>query len=59
MYIRIIQPLGDQAKEKDAQFQALYTKRLNEMTADFLSHFCSQGEIDWEAVVQYNSGAKR
>ena len=58
LYIRIIMPLGDQAKEKDADFQTLYVKRLNEMTNEFLSHFCPDGLINWEMLVKYNAGAK-
>ncbi|MDR1589779.1 MAG: hypothetical protein LBS51_06255 [Oscillospiraceae bacterium] len=57
LYLKIIKPLGDQAKEKDAGFQTLYVKRLNEMTADFLSRFCPDGLIDWEILVKYNSEA--
>jgi len=58
LYIRIIKPLGDQAKEKDADFQTLYVKRLNEMTADFILRFCPDGLIDWEALLKYNSEAR-
>ena len=58
LFIRIITPLGDQAKEKDVDFQTLYVKRLNEMTNDFLSTFCPDGLINWEMLVKYNSGAK-
>ena len=59
LYIRIIKPLGDQAKEKDAAFQTLYVKRLNEMTNAFLSGFCPGGLIDWETLIKFNSEAKK
>ena len=58
LYIKLIEPLGNQAKEKDADFQSLYVKRLNEMTGDFLSQFCRDGLIDWEKIVRYNAEAK-
>ena len=58
LYLRLIRPLGNQAQEQDDAFQALYEQRLYEMTDAFLRIGCSNGWVDWEALVEYNSGAK-
>src|SRR4030095_11533065 len=40
LYIRIIEPLDKQAKEKDEAFKEAYSKKVNLLTAEFLNQFC-------------------
>jgi hypothetical protein len=57
LYCRIIEPLGNDAKEKNDMFQKLYNQRINRFMAEFVNDFCdSDGAIDWEKLVKYNSG---
>jgi hypothetical protein len=56
LYLEMIKPLGQLAKEKDEQFDEAYARKINEMTGQLLNDFCSEGLIDWERLVQYNSG---
>lgn len=57
LYLKIIEPLGEEAKEKDEQFVEIYNKKLNQLTKEFLTEFCKDGAIDWNKLVKYNSGA--
>ncbi len=57
LYMRIIEPLGHTAKEKNEDFYIEYGKAVTRFTAEFTSDFCSKdGAIDWEKLVKYNSG---
>lgn len=56
LYIELIKPLGQQAKEKDEKFEEEYAKKVNEMTQQMLNEFCTGGAINWEKLVSYNSG---
>lgn len=57
LYTEIIEPLGHRAKEKNVEFMQAYAKMLNIFTKEFINDFCkSDGEIDWEFLVRYNSG---
>jgi hypothetical protein len=59
LFIEIIEPLGYKAKEKNDEFVKSYSKMLNKFTLDFAKEFCkANGEIDWNKLVQYNSGSK-
>ena len=59
LFISIIEPLGHKAKEKNDDFIKSYSKMLNKFTLDFAKEFCKvNGEIDWDKLVQYNSGTK-
>jgi hypothetical protein len=49
-YLKIIEPLDKKAKEKDDN------STLNLLTQEFLESFCDNGRIDWQKIVQYNSG---
>ncbi len=58
LFISIIEPLGHKAKEKNDDFIKSYSKMLNKFTLDFAKEFCkTNGEIDWNKLVQYNSGS--
>lgn len=55
-YIRIVEPLGYKAKEKNDAFNAEYDKLTNRITREFLENFClPDGSIDWPRIIQFNS----
>ena len=56
LYIEIIEPLGHQAKQHNESFQKEYARLINLFTQDFLQEFCVNGQIDWQKLVQFNSG---
>jgi hypothetical protein len=51
----LIEPLGHKAKEKNHEFDKEHAKILNNFTEDFCKKFCPNGEIDWKALVRFNS----
>ena len=56
LFTRIIEPLGHKAKEKNDLFVESYSKMLNKFTMEFAKMYCkSDGSIDWEKLVQFNS----
>lgn len=55
LYTKIIEPLGHKAKEKNEEFEKEHAKILNKFTAEFCSKFCSDGIINWETLVIFNS----
>ncbi len=58
LYIDIIEPLGHKAKQKNDDFMKSYSKMINKFTRDFSNSFCKDdGEIDWNKLVQFNSGS--
>lgn len=60
LYVEIIEPLGHRAKDRNEEFAASYAGVVNSFTQEFSSEFCApSGEIDWEALVKFNSAAKR
>ncbi|NBC82608.1 MAG: cytosolic protein [Bacteroidetes bacterium] len=59
LYKNIIIPLGHKAKEKNDSFIESYSKTVNKFTKEFANNFCNNnGEIDWEGLVEFNSGRK-
>jgi len=60
LYSKIIEPLGHRAKEKNDEFLKSYSKVLNKFTKEFTTKFCDDnGEINWEMLVEFNSGIKK
>jgi len=60
MYQTIIEPLGCRAKERNEEFELEYAKACNRFTAQFILDFCrSDGAIDWNKLVAFNSAATR
>jgi hypothetical protein len=56
LYLEIIEPLGNKARERNEEFQTSYTQMINKFTKEFSNTYCSDsGEIDWEKLVQFNS----
>ncbi|MBF0318695.1 MAG: cytosolic protein [Nitrospirae bacterium] len=57
LYITIIEPLGYKAKVKNDEFYESYARLINEFTFEFGRSFCSEGKINWEALLKFNSSA--
>lgn len=56
LYIELIEPLGKEAKEKNDDFIKMYSRKINVLTLEFGEKFCkSDGEINWEKLVEFNS----
>lgn len=56
LFVKLIEPLGTRAKERNDEFLESYSKKLNKFTMDFSIDFCSaDGSIDWEKLVKFNS----
>lgn len=45
----------NKAKEKNKEFEKEHAKISNIFTQEFCDKFCSDGVIDWEALVRFNS----
>jgi hypothetical protein len=60
LYLDIIEPLGCDAKKKNEAFLKIYSQKLNLFAKDFTEEFCTKsGDIDWEALVRFNSGMNK
>jgi len=60
LYLDIIEPLGNKAKERNEAFQQLYVQTINKFTRQFITDFCKErGDTDWEKLVEFNSGMKK
>lgn len=56
LYVELIQPLGNKAKERNEDFIKSYSYMINKFTKEFTNNFCLEtGEIDWEKLVKINS----
>ncbi len=56
LYLKLIDPLGYQAQQRNDIFNEQYAAWLNLATNDFTRRFCSNhGHIDWESLVRFNS----
>ncbi len=55
LYVDIIVPLGHKAKENNEEFFNQYSQIINKFTFEFGKDYCSEGKIDWEALVKFNS----
>ncbi|MCC7430753.1 cytosolic protein [bacterium] len=56
LFLEIIEPFGNYAKEKNDDFLQSYSKMINKFTREFANDFCkTNGEIDWEKLVRFNS----
>lgn len=56
LFIKIIEPLGHQAKERNDDFMKSYARMINKFTKEFADTFCKDsGDIDWDKLVRFNS----
>lgn len=60
LYTKIIEPLGEQAHEKNETYREEYRRMINKFTKEFSNAYCDdEGNIDWNKIVRLNSGEKR
>jgi len=60
LYVDIIEPLGNNARERNEEFQKSYSQMINKFTKEFANTYCNDnGEINWEKLVKFNSGMTR
>jgi len=59
LYIDIIEPIGYEAREKNEEFAENYAQIINKLTLEFSQKFCDDGKINWEKLVEYNSGFEK
>ncbi|MCX7852282.1 MAG: PmeII family type II restriction endonuclease [Caldilineales bacterium] len=56
-YIKIIEPLGHKAKERNDEFWNEYSKVVNRFVRQFTEQYCAEdGTILWDRLVRFNSG---
>lgn len=55
LYVKIIEPLGHKAKEKNEKFIIAYAQIINKFTSEFSDDFCDDGIINWKKLVEFNS----
>ncbi|MBN1186957.1 MAG: hypothetical protein JXB49_32065 [Bacteroidales bacterium] len=59
LFIEIIEPLGQKAKEKNDQFIESYSEMINKFTKEFSNQYCGDdGKIKWEKLVRFSSETK-
>ncbi|MDD5038610.1 MAG: PmeII family type II restriction endonuclease [Dehalococcoidales bacterium] len=56
LYLSIIQPLGYSARKRNSEFYKEYSQIINRFTSEFSQKYVIDGEINWSALVQFNSG---
>jgi hypothetical protein len=59
LYTKIIKPLGHKAKERNEEFVTEYSAIINRFTEEFNNKFCAKGNIDWDALVKFNSAIEK
>ena len=59
LYIDIVEPIGYEAREKNEEFAENYAQIINKLTLEFSQKFCDDGKINWEKLVEYNSGFEK
>ena len=55
LYVKIIEPLDEEAKQKDEEFKAAYSRKVNMLTGEFLNEFCNEGDINWTMLLRFVS----
>ena len=56
-YIKIIKFMGTMPEEYVAAYKESYNKASNRLVREFSNQFCMEdGSIDWEKLVEFNSG---
>jgi len=55
LYLKIIEPLGYSARQRNSEFDKEYSQIVNRFTSEFSDKFVTTGEINWAALVQFNS----
>ncbi|MDQ2720391.1 MAG: cytosolic protein [Bacteroidota bacterium] len=56
LFIKIIEPFGHYARERNDDFIESYSQMINKFTKEFTETFClNNGSIDWNKLVRFNS----
>ncbi|MCX6726353.1 MAG: PmeII family type II restriction endonuclease [Candidatus Shapirobacteria bacterium] len=58
LYINIVEPIGYRAKEHNDNFLRERARLMNIFTKQFIDGFCDDGIINWDKLVEFNSGNK-
>ena len=59
-YLKIIQFMGELPEQYVDDYQRSYNNAMNLLLKQFTTEFCKDtGEIDWDKLVQFNSGSKK
>ena len=58
-YLKMIEPIGYEAKERSESFQELFTQKLIVFASVFHDNFVENGAINWHKLIIANSGMKR
>ena len=59
LYVKIIEPIGNKAKQRNEEFDFAYAALINKFTVEFSNKFCTQGVINWQKLLEFNSGRKK
>ena len=59
LFVKIIEPIGHKAKQKNEDFDIAYATLINKFTLEFAKKFCDKGIIDWQKLLEFNSGRKK
>lgn len=60
LYIKIIEPIGYKARQRNEEFEIAYAALINKFTLEFANRFCNkEGTINWKKLIEFNSGRKR
>lgn len=59
LYLKIIKPLGYTARRRNAEFFREYAQIVNRFTVEFSENFVTDGKIDWDAFVKFNSSSSK
>lgn len=56
-YIKIIEYMGTMPEKYVADYKESYNRAANRLVREFANSFCRKdGSIDWEKLVEFNSG---
>ena len=59
LYLKIIKPLGYTARKRNSEFYKEYSQIVNKFTSEFSEKYVVNGEINWDALVRFNSSKPR
>ena len=55
-YKQIIEPIGNDARQRNEDFKKSYAAALNKITNEFIKDFCDgNGNINWNSILEFNS----
>jgi hypothetical protein len=56
LYLKIVEPIGHQAKERNAEFYSRYELVVDDFTKAFRQDFCNENnQILWDKLTQFTS----